>query len=74
MYINLSFIFLRIKFQSHLRVGKVHAAMGNFEKAVQAFGNSCNELDDSPANFNIRLEILEELSNSAPKNMELGEF
>ena len=65
---------MRIKFQSHLRVGKVHAAMGNFEKAVQAFGNSCNELDDTQENFSIRLEILTELSNSAPKYMKLGEF
>ncbi|XP_078333030.1 TPR and ankyrin repeat-containing protein 1-like isoform X2 [Crassostrea virginica] len=58
-------------FKSHLRVGKVHAAMGNFEKAVQAFRNSCNELDDTQENFSIRLEILAELSNSAPKYMKL---
>lgn len=48
--------------------------MGRFEGALQAFGNACQELEDSPENFNIRLEILAELASSVPKEKISGQL
>lgn len=47
--------------------------MGSFEGTLQAFGNACQELEDSPENFNIRLEILAELASSVPKEKSHGQ-
>ncbi|XP_061181485.1 TPR and ankyrin repeat-containing protein 1-like [Saccostrea echinata] len=54
-------------FKSHLRVGKAKAALGEFSVAIQAFGNACNELEETPANLVVRREILGELTRIAPK-------
>ncbi|XP_062597185.1 TPR and ankyrin repeat-containing protein 1-like [Saccostrea cucullata] len=54
-------------FKSHLRIGKAKAALGESSVAIQAFGNACNELEETPANLGVRREILGEVAKVAPK-------